>query len=383
MNWIDTRHKNILLAALGAGILLLCAAFWLRHVGALLAACGIFLAIAAALVRRIRPYAIFGASLLVSLAIAEVAVPVFQKGAKPQAMMDPASDYGKGAYGKISDLGWQGKEGAYTSRKISSTGETIYDVVYTIGQDGFRVTPASAAGKQRINFFGCSFTFGEGLNDNETLPYFVNQRIKNISVKNFGFHGFGAHQALAILQSDRDTTGAINFFLTAPWHAPRSSCKPEYTAGSPRYRLSGGEAIRDGQCGQHTGNALLNRILAGSRLYALASNIQRDSVRDADFELYLALVKKMAEISRARNQKFVVGFIKADPEFFRESHYSNEIIYLKLKGMADEVVDLTLAQDSKDLERKYYIHPLDKHPSGLANSERAVLLSGAFGKYLH
>ena len=52
--------------------------------------------------------------------------------------------------------------------------DRIYDVTYTIDSHGLRKTPgitASAAARSAFLFFGGSFTFGEGLNDDETLPY--------------------------------------------------------------------------------------------------------------------------------------------------------------------------------------------------------------------
>ena len=52
-------------------------------------------------------------------------------------------------------------------------GKLTYQVVYTIGKNGLRVTPPHRQGDLRgcIIFFGDSFTFGNGLNDDETYPY--------------------------------------------------------------------------------------------------------------------------------------------------------------------------------------------------------------------
>jgi hypothetical protein len=106
----------------------------------------------------------------------------------------------------MTDIGPQARPGAHRVRNLTLNGDVVYDVIY--------------------NFFGCSFTFGEGLNDGETLPHFAGRTLEGVTSKNFGFH-----QALAILQSKRDTSGNINFFLTAPWHAERSACLPEWSRG--------------------------------------------------------------------------------------------------------------------------------------------------------
>ena len=55
-----------------------------------------------------------------------------------------------------------------TARKLHGN-TALYDVTYTIGTDGLRVTP-SAPGTpvaRCVIFFGDSVTFGEGVNDDE------------------------------------------------------------------------------------------------------------------------------------------------------------------------------------------------------------------------
>jgi hypothetical protein len=257
-------------------------------------------------------------------------------------------------------------------------------VKYSIGEDGFRVTPvASTRDTQRINFLGDSFTFGEGLKDNETLPYFIHEAIKNISVKNLGFPATGVHQALAILESERDMTGAINFLLTSPWHAVRSSCKPIWTIGSPKYEIqSNGALVRVGRCFHRGEFSVLRKILTHSTLYSIAEKEWRSSISDSDLDLYLAIVRRIGEISHRRNQKFVIGFLKAEENFFKSTSYTNEKVFQQLKGWSDDIVDVTLAERIEDLDARYFIHQLDKHPSPLGNFKRAVMLAPILDQHL-
>lgn len=81
----------------------------------------------------------------------------------------------------------------------------IYDVVYSIDEYHRRLTPVDPAPQQRdkfLLFFGDSFTFGEGLADNETLPYHVGQLAPAYRPYNYGLSGYGPQQMLAKLQSD-------------------------------------------------------------------------------------------------------------------------------------------------------------------------------------
>lgn len=275
-----------------------------------------------------------------------------------------------------ADIGYQGKPGKYSVVRSTAGGKILYRANYTIGEDGFRVTPGNNRNGPKINFLGCSLTFGEGLNDDQTLPFYVS-RLGKSEVKNFGFHGYGPHQALAILTSSRNTSGETNFFLTAPWHALRSACIPSYSAGSPRYVIENGEVKRSGEC-ELTSHFIFEQILLGSRIYELFRNRFQD--QDAQLDLYIALIEKMNQLSIERGQKFLVGFVKADQNWFHGS-YSNEAVVNKLEGLGIQVLDLTLAQRNEDLDGKYLI-PIDKHPSALANEERAKLILGRLSSRL-
>ena len=69
-------------------------------------------------------------------------------------------------------------------------------------KDKIRITPSSNnKSNDQILFLGCSQTFGEGLNDNETLPhYFGNETNNHFQIKNFGFHGYGPHNIHSLIK---------------------------------------------------------------------------------------------------------------------------------------------------------------------------------------
>jgi hypothetical protein len=95
------------------------------------------------------------------------------------------------------------KDSTVHSKKF--VGESVaYDAVYTIDRNGLRVSQKDVEGisdstKGCIVIFGDSFAFGEGVNDEETLPYRVGRR-SGYKVYNFGFHGYGPHHMLASLK---------------------------------------------------------------------------------------------------------------------------------------------------------------------------------------
>jgi len=381
-SWTKVKKKTITAFVISAGVVVLTYSFYGKSFPALLLLTAAFLLAALIRYENIRSVGVVAVSTLLSLAMAELVVAWVVPAQKVLTSYDRASDFVKKGLTGLIGSGRLPEKGVYSSRKLSYAGEELYNVKYSIGNDGFRITSPQRQSDFRVNFFGCSWTIGDGLDDHETLPYFVNARIPNISVKNFGFHGWGAHNALAILQSNHDTRGTIAFFLTAPWHVPRSACKYSWTHGSPRFVLSAnGRAELAGQCREKALSNLAQRLLKHSRLYKILQDVFENRQGNSDYDLYFAIVRQMGEISRSRHQKFIVGFIKAKEDFFGGSDYSNESFRQKLEGIADEVIDLTLADKVENLDKRFRIHELDDHPTAAANKIRADVLVNLFAKY--
>ena len=117
-------------------------------------------------------------------------------------------------------------------RRLSTSGEVIFDVTYSIGDDGYRRDLSD--GPYNAYIFGGSFAFGSGLNDDETLSAFLFNE-HGLNVKNISVGGYGLHQALYNIEENGiSSVDGVNILLTSPFHALRSTCKIDYTEGSPR-----------------------------------------------------------------------------------------------------------------------------------------------------
>jgi hypothetical protein len=90
-------------------------------------------------------------------------------------------------------------------------GKIAYNVTYSTDEYGRRRVPVNNPDQRNkfIAFFGCSFTFGEGVNDNETLPFYVGQIASDYMPYNYGVMGYGAQGMLAKLESD-DVVNEMN-----------------------------------------------------------------------------------------------------------------------------------------------------------------------------
>lgn len=83
-------------------------------------------------------------------------------------------------------------------------GMHIYTAHYTIDAQGLRATPVQNAEQRTCLalFFGCSMTFGLGVNDDETLPARFGQSAPEFIPLNFAFPGYGPQHMWLLLHDD-------------------------------------------------------------------------------------------------------------------------------------------------------------------------------------
>ena len=149
-------------------------------------------------------------------------------------------------------LGVRPKPGLRTTAKMTLDGATIYDVVYTFDDDGLRVSPpvVSGASEDCALFFGCSYTFGEGVNDEETMPFRAGVRSR-MRVRNFAYSGYGPHQMLAAIEAGLVERAAhcrprYAVYQAVYHHALRAAGVWTWDRHGPRYVLENGRAVRRG-----------------------------------------------------------------------------------------------------------------------------------------
>jgi hypothetical protein len=82
-------------------------------------------------------------------------------------------------------------------------GETVSQHTYTTDAFQRRFTPVDHVEQRQefLLFFGCSMTFGLGVQDDETMPFYAGQYAPHSRPYNYGVSGYGPHHVLAQLQS--------------------------------------------------------------------------------------------------------------------------------------------------------------------------------------
>ena len=107
--------------------------------------------------------------------------------------------------------------------------KTVWDVHYSNDQLGRRTTivhdPTQVS--DYAVFFGCSFLFGEGSNDDQTIPSCFAAALPNYRAYNYGVPGYGTQQMLAKLQTDTiadeivEDSGIVIYLYLENVHEPR------------------------------------------------------------------------------------------------------------------------------------------------------------------
>lgn len=132
-------------------------------------------------------------------------------------------------------------------RSISyDSSHLIYDAIYTITSNGLRKTRFTPSSSQKaVLLFGCSFTFGEGVSDSFTFASQLQKELPTHQVYNFGFHGYGPHQMLRILEKNMEAIPLANkqvpthaFYTSLYDHPTRAAGKTAWDIAGPLYEMN-------------------------------------------------------------------------------------------------------------------------------------------------
>ena len=133
------------------------------------------------------------------------------------------------------------EENVYKKKKF------LKKTTYTINENGHRISPIN--NKNYCLFFhGGSITFGQSVNDEETLPYYTYKELdKKFSVFNYGFNGYGPHQFLSkiennYLETPNICSKTLVIYLFIDDHVGRVVGKRSWGDKSPRYIFKPGES---------------------------------------------------------------------------------------------------------------------------------------------
>ncbi len=301
----------------------------------------------------------------------------------------PRYNYGRTQYWIVDDeLGFKPEPSKLINARKKYNDNTIYDTEYSIDSHGLRKTKSAGSAQCSFLFFGGSTTFGEGLPDNHTLPYQFSKALNyNYNVFNFGFHGYGPHQMLRILQkSTRDELSdnriSVVFYVLASEDGFSTVGALRKYIGGPKYVIRNGHPAYVGNLNSMDG--ALNSwadfvrssltVLRSSQLFNLLYGYPEITSTDYINDLVLLVSSIFSESHLVVKVKYNARFVII--HWSDTSYFSKEIISV-LKDK--DVIMIDKAELLQQSWSSDYLINNDKYPGVKANKEMSAALASQFG----
>ncbi|MEM9777204.1 MAG: hypothetical protein AAF902_21675 [Chloroflexota bacterium] len=270
-------------------------------------------------------------------------------------------------------------------------GDTIiYDVVYTIDDKGFRSTPYSDLDSRRcLLFFGGSFVFGEGLENDETIPSLVGKfSDEEKKIFNLGFHGYGPHQMLASIQNDKVKNILLNceffdaFYIGHPQHVERSAGKVSWDRNGPKYVLNNNQLENVGSFSSNPNQKikrLFRSVLNQSALYQRLFLSKPANVTPNELDTYIEIIFESQQSLKEYESfsSFSVVFWDTPQTDIHGIMWnrSNKIIDAFSAHKINFYLVSEILPDYDADQDKYVLSPFDLHPNQTANQLIAFFLA--------
>jgi hypothetical protein len=210
-------------------------------------------------------------------------------------------------------IGYVGRRGVFRAVKTYGFGtRLVYDVEYSM-PNGWRVTPDSLKKNgPTVMFFGDSFTFGDGVNDDETLPNAFSI-LSGMRAANFGLSGWGPHQMLRLLELDipkktESGSPSLMVYTAIDDHISRAAGHVAWDPNGPLYAIQNGQARYVGSFSENNmtcrplivRSSVIEKLLLESRIWRAYIGFDADHCPAAPGDL-LSDRTRFLEIVKAAN----------------------------------------------------------------------------------
>lgn len=291
--------------------------------------------------------------------------------------------------GKKKDVGFGPKDDtSFVATAMRRNRDTlIYQVRYTL-TNGYRFTPGAVTTQTKsLLVLGCSFVFGDGLNDAQTLPCYLNQATQGrYNVRNYGFSGYGPHQCLKICEESilknnqlplNDSSLVLYEFI--PEHLLRAAGKVDWDLYGPCYEVENGELVFKGSFNEQRffkNNYVTKRLRGVWHSTYVYKHFFAPQVEANDAERVLAIVTRMQQLLAARRVPLLV--------LIGHSNTSYPYLDVFFKGLQGRGIQHVFADSLLLAINKtpaLYCIPGDGHPNALYNQELARALAEYLKKH--
>jgi hypothetical protein len=261
----------------------------------------------------------------------------------------------------------------------------IYVTDYTIDSDLLRHTVSAESGPAVV-FFGDSYTFGDGVKNEETLPQvFADLTDRKVRVLNLALTGYSPQQFLHEMETSRfdkviGPDPKLFVFLTAPWHAERTSCKAYWTPHAPLYALEDGRLVFKGDCNEGA-SLLLREWLENSAAYRWLIDPYRHQVNHADVELYVRELEAAVKMAKEKyGVPTIIPYLRVPKDYLQGTGFTDDAIMERLSNAGAIVIDASLRKE--EAGGAQISIKGDGHPTPYANRVRAAQIKAAIDEKL-
>lgn len=265
---------------------------------------------------------------------------------------------------------------------VRSIDKEIYSFVATTDEFGRRYDPSlQLTPKEKfLIFHGCSFVFGTGLGDGETLSSFVNSKSESYTAYNYGVGAIGPNYMLALLQSKqlpkqiKQKNGTF-IYVFIDHHVTRSNgfmTELSWLRDTPYFEREEGKLVRKGSF--TSGSPIRTKVLR-----FLGEKLGLDRIFNINIPLKISdsHYSYTCELIKESHREFKKQF--PESRFLLLYHpFSNGAMNLKLEGclMGSGIERFTFDRpDDPSGNPAVYEIPYDGHPTAKFNdwlSERVL-----------
>lgn len=257
---------------------------------------------------------------------------------------------------------------------------------------GYRKCGESKVDGPLIAFYGCSFTYGTGVTDEEVYPYLLQEEYNFLKIENRAVPGYGQAQMLAVLERDmhkpnKPSVVVLNYLS---FHNERNTLNASYRqnlrigygitkrddpgiarfkCAYPSGKMVNGKLVLD-QLSMQEINSTFPFISHSAATNALQNLWSQKSINaQEDEKVTFALIDQIQRICAKQGVKLVISTMTNDKVTKRFIQHC--------ESRSITTIDIAVDFTKKGFNNK----PYDQHPSALAHRKIAEKLEGFLKKY--
>jgi hypothetical protein len=276
---------------------------------------------------------------------------------------------------KDSEIGWVLSSTPVKSRHrlVGKNGVVHFDVVYSV-EDGHRATSVVPHSGPVVVTTGCSFTFGHGVNDRDSWPWLLQERLQDSAVINVASMAYGTDQALLAAERQVARLGGHARTVVLGFvgvqiernRAAQSWLWTIYPFGKPLLEISGDHLRNKGLVHFWTlGSALDRSALLAHTTRTLADRVvYRVEKHDGARRLTTGIILEFARRFQARGVELVVVVLPYMEDQGPEQKEDQDIVVEQLRsaGLKTLVAKLPRQKDGKLDAHRFMASTWDTHP---------------------